>query len=148
MNAHTDRVIGALIGLARATDGNEHLISPESTATIADCLAACRNELTEAEADILLQRIDAQKRKMIPDCFACAAPCGKNNAFDMAALQGEDPKTQKVKGQLLDGICEMAVGGNCKDAVKRFFYKALIVIGMGDFGPEFTESVVRQMQTI
>ena len=143
---HSNSVIGALIGLARATDGNEHLICPEATEVIVDCLAASREFLPEEKANAFLQRIDEQKRRMIPDCFACAAPCGKNNAFDMQRLREEEPQTRALKQQLLAGIQKLAL---CPDkATERFFYKALVVIGIGGLGPEHLEPVIQEMQKL
>ena len=43
-----DKLIGALIGLARPTDGNEHLISPTSTTAIAAGLKALSSGETGA----------------------------------------------------------------------------------------------------
>ena len=47
-SAASDRLIGALIGLARATEGNEHLISAAVTDVAAAVLCA------ETEFDTLL----------------------------------------------------------------------------------------------
>lgn len=143
-----NRLLGELIGLARATDGNEHLISDASTAVIVDCLVASLEPLPQEKLEVLLRRIDEEKHRMTPDCFACAAPCGKNNAYDMGRLQREEPRTREAKLRLLAGIQQMAVGGCTHKAAERFLYKALIVIGMEDFGPEFTESVIQEMKNL
>ena len=140
-----ERLLGALIGLARATDGNEHLISSSATALIVECLNATREALTEEQVTALLQRIEDEKRRMIPDCFACAAPCGKNNAYDMARLQEEEPQVRALKQQLLAGIQDMAAR-DCPETAERFFYKALVVIGIENLEPKHLEPIIREMQ--
>lgn len=126
-----DRLTGALIGLARATDGNEHLISPSSTAVIVNSLSAMLTE--DFSLDALLEQVEQEKRKMVPDCFLCANPCGKNSDYDLRQLQNEQEDVRELKYLLLHGIRSLALCarlGHHDDAVDRFFYKALILIGM------------------
>ena len=140
-----DKLTGALIGLARTTDGNEHLIRPSSTAVVVEGLFAT---LTNVNFDNdalrqLLDRVEEEKRKLVPDCFTCAAPCGKNNDYDMKQLWEADEDIRSLKSLILFGIrgvaayaYHAAVLGYHDDTVDRFFYKALIAIGMEDFGME------------
>lgn len=122
-----DQMIGALIGLARATDGNEHLISETSTALVAECLAA-----TDADATtlaMLMDRIGEEKRKMVPDCFLCACPCGRTDAYDMTRLEKEEKTLWDMKTRLLSGIRRLAAGPR-NPKTDAFLYKALIAVGM------------------
>ena len=140
-----DKLTGALIGLARTTDGNEHLIRPSSTAVVVEGLFAT---LTNVNFDNdalrqLLDRVEEEKRKLVPDCFTCAAPCGKNNDYDMKQLWEADEDIRSLKSLILFGIrgvaayaYHAAVLGYHDDTVDRFFYKALIAMGMEDFGME------------
>lgn len=146
-----DQLTGALIGLARATDGNEHLISPASTAIVVESLANTEDSALEK----LLQRVKAQKREMIPDCFTCAAPCGKNNDYDMADLLREDAQIRELKLQLLSCIriaaadARRAAGlGRHDDSVNLFFYKALIAIGMDGWQKERLLPIVQEAEEI
>ena len=140
-----DRLTGALIGLARATDGNEHLISKGSTEVIVESLFATLTNVNfdNAALEKLLERVEEEKRKMVPDCFVCASPCGKNNDYDMDNLWNADEDIRSLKSLILFGIRGMAayayhaaVLGYHDDTVDRFLYKALIAIGMEDFGME------------
>ena len=140
-----DQLTGALIGLARATDGNEHLISQSSTAVIVEGLFATLTNVNfdNAALEKLLERVKAEKRKMVPDCFTCASPCGKNNDYDMASLWNAEEDIRSLKSLILFGIRGMAayayhaaVLGYREPEVDRFFYKALIAIGMDDWGME------------
>lgn len=149
-----DRLTGALIGLARATDGNEHLISRSATAVIVEGLFAT---LTNVNFDndalsALLNRVEAEKKKMVPDCFTCASPCGKNNDYDMNLLWNAGEDIRSLKSLILFGIRGMAayayhaaVLGYHNDTVDRFFYKALIAIGMEDFGMEELLPIVMEV---
>lgn len=130
-----DRLTGALIGLARATDGNEHLIRPSSTAVIVNCLSAMLTE--DFPPEILLEQVEQEKRKMVPDCFLCANPCGKNSDYDLRQLQNTPEEVRDLKYLLLHGSRSLALCaqqaarlGHHDDAVDRFFYKVLILIGM------------------
>ncbi|MBQ8835490.1 MAG: hypothetical protein IJ001_11300 [Oscillospiraceae bacterium] len=150
LSALRDRLTGSLIGLARATDGNEHLITPSSTEVIVESLFAT---LTDPRSDAavlegLLARVEQEKRKMVPDCFHCASPCGKNSDYDMAALQTAPEEIRALKSLLLLGIQSLAahaLSGRRDDTVNRFFYKALIAVGMDDFGPEELLPIVLEM---
>ena len=138
-----DRLTGALIGLARATDGNEHLINPGATDLIIEGLFAT---LTNVNFDndaltALLARVEEEKRKMVPDCFTCASPCGKNFDYDMEDLWNADADIRSLKSLILFGIrgvaayaYHAAVLGCHDEDVDRFLYKALIVIGMDGYG--------------
>ena len=140
-----DQLTGALIGLARATDGNEHLISESSTAVVVEGLFATLTNVNfdNAALEKLLDRVEAEKRKMVPDCFACASPCSKNNEYNMENLWNADEDIRSLKSLILFGIrgvaayaYHAAVLGYHDEAVNRFFYKALIAIGMDDWGME------------
>lgn len=145
-----DQLAGALIGLARPTDGNAHLISPSATAALIDGLAALRSGADRAALEKLLERIGEEKRKMVPSCFYCASPCGKNDNYDMDRLRDADREVREMKTQLLQGIQEMAVSlqGQPGGAAEGFLYKALIVIGIDEFTPEDLRPILQEMGEI
>lgn len=149
--AHTalpDSLVGALVGLARPTDGNEHLISASSTAVILEGLTS--GTLEDAALEDLLKRVEAEKRNMVPDCFTCASPCGRNSDYDMTELRKADREVQALKYRLLSGIQEMAghirEAGCCGETSERFLYKALIVIGMDAFGAEELQPILQEFE--
>ena len=149
-----DKLTGALIGLARAPDGNEHRIRESATAVIIESLFATLTNVNfdNAALEKLLERVGEEKRKMVPDCFACAAPCGRNNDYDMQDLWNADEDIRSLKSLILFGIRGMAayayhaaVLGCHEQEVDRFFYKALIAIGMDDFGMEELLPIVMEV---
>ena len=125
-----DQLLGKLIGLARPTDGNEHLITPESTCVIVEGLLAIRSGQVEDPFVLaeLLRSIEHQKRNMVPDCFVCACPCGKNDDYSMAHFHSAASEIRTLKTQILERLLALApaVGQNL------ILYQALISLGMED----------------
>lgn len=136
-----NQLIGALIGLARATDGSEHLITPESTAVVAECLAAVSAD--DGQLQRLLASVDAAKRKMVPGCFACANPCGRTSEYHMEDILKEGEDVRRLKLQILDGIRTLAASESHYDS--NILYKALIVIGMDDYTAEDLMPILQEI---
>lgn len=145
VEALQSRLVGALIGLARATDGNAHLISEASTSVVIESLTA-ENSVTILEG--LLRRVKEEKRNMVPDCFTCASPCGRNNDYDLRELEKEPERIRSLKNLLLAGIREMAADYRRTPETDSFFYKALIAVGMEGWSPEGLEAIILEMETM
>lgn len=133
------KLIGELVGLARATDGNEHLITPDSTAVLRRCLSACGEDLVSAEE--LLALVDQAKRKMVPDCFLCANPCGKNAPYDLSRLADQPEWVRVLKEELLAAACRYAGQGG-EDLL---LYQVLILVGMEDAEEDILRSYLEKM---
>lgn len=140
-----DILIGALIGLAKTTDGNEHLISRSSTALIIECLQACNAPDRDVLVADLLNKVDAQKREMAPNCYLCAAPCGKNDPYDMRKLDSDAPEIHDMKNSLLSGIIKMAVNDRADISRAHLYYKTLILIGMDNPNVMMLQSVLSEV---
>lgn len=138
------RLIGELIGLARATDGSEHLICPSATAVIRQCLTAG----PEADLDALKQLVETEKRKMVPDCFLCACPCGRTAAFDLKRLDKEPEAVRQAKLSLLQGIRALAACQGLTVEEECFFYKALVVIGLEGLGEAELPPILQELETL
>lgn len=132
MNSYKSILIGELIGLARATDGNEHLITPSATQVIRDILALEEQALNEGVFAQLREEILEEKRKMVPDCFLCAAPCGKTSAYDLSSMQNHVKEHRVFKERVLSDLSSASVS-------EEFLYKGLIILGMDDIYPELIE---------
>lgn len=138
------KLMGALIGLSRAVDGNEHLISPSSTALVIDALAAERaNETTLRELRI---RAEEEKRKMVPNCFLCANPCGRTSDFDLNELDHADAEVRGLKYQILSRIRTLAASKVSYDPI--LLYQALVVIGMDDYNADDLLPILRNIESI
>ena len=140
-----DKLTGALIGLARATEGNEHVISDSTAAVIVEGLFAT---LTNVNFDndallTIMDRVDVEKRKLVPEYYKCASACGRNNDYDMQKLWNADEDIRSLKSLILFGIRGVAVYayhaavlGYKDDTIHKFLYKALFAVGMDDWGME------------
>ncbi|MBO5197723.1 MAG: hydroxylamine reductase [Lachnospiraceae bacterium] len=149
-----DKLTGALIGLARATEGNEDVIAESTDRIVLEGLFTTvtnvnfNNETIQA----LIERVGEEKRRLIPSCYECAASCGKNNDYDMNHLWQADEDIRSLKSLILFGIRGMAayayhaqVLGYRDEAVQKFFYKALFAIGMDDWGMEELLPIVMEV---
>ena len=138
-----EQLTGTLIGIARAVDGNEHLISGSTDKIVREGLAAALSDtsLGNDSLSALIQDAENEKRKLIPLCYECAVPCGKNNNYDMRRLYTAEEDICSLKLLILCGIrsmavyaCRAAALGHTDPEVNRFFYQALFAIGEESFG--------------
>ena len=148
-----DQLTGALIGLARATDGNEHMLSDTTAAAVVEGLFAT---LTNVNFDndalrALLARVEEEKRKLVPECFRCSS-CGRTENYDMAKLWNADEDIRSLKSLILFGIrgvaayaYHAAVLGYRDEAIHKFLYKALFAIGTEDWGMEELLPIVMEV---
>lgn len=133
MNTWEETLLGELVGLARATEGNEHLITESVTEVIAEILR--ENVCSEAQYSQYSAKIDAAKRDMVPDCFLCANPCGRTAALDLEALKGESPQIQATKFAILEEIRSLAGSERSQDLDKKL-YRGLVLLGLEGYSPE------------
>lgn len=124
MDAAETRLIGALIGLARATDGNT--VRTEETGRLMRAgLAALRKNAHQT----LVEKIHAEKRILAPDCATCGAPCGKTADYDIKQWKNEAEPVQEQKWMLLKRLVEVAVACSDSAEVDYFLTKALFALG-------------------
>ncbi len=130
MNNEKRRLIGELIGIARATDGNEHLIIPSATELIIEILSL-KGELSASSFEDFLKRIMDEKRKTVPDCFLCANPCGRTAGFNFDDLLKEPTDIQQLKEHILKRAEDIAtIYEDLPADAASWVYKALVVIGI------------------
>lgn len=138
-----DELTGALIGLARATEGNEQLVTEEMNQLVLEGLFTTITNVNfnDETLKLLIDKIEDTKKKLVPNCFTCSDSCGRNNNFDMSTLWTTDEDIRSLKSLILFGIRGMAayayhasVFGYTDETISKFFYKALFAIGMKDWG--------------
>ena len=138
-----DELTGALIGLARATEGNEQLVTEEMNQLVLEGLFTTITNVNfnDETLKLLIDKIEDTKKKSVPNCFTCSDSCGRNNNFDMSTLWTTDEDIRSLKSLILFGIRGMAayayhasVLGYTDETISKFFYKALFAIGMKDWG--------------
>ena len=138
-----DELTGALIGLARATEGNEQIVTEEMNQLVLEGLFTTITNVNfnDETLKLLIDKIEDTKKKLVPNCFTCSDSCGRNNNFDMSTLWTTDEDIRSLKSLILFGIRGMAayayhasVLGYTDETISKFFYKALFAIGMKDWG--------------
>ena len=137
-----DELTGALIGLARATEGNEQLVTEEMNQLVLEGLFTTITNVNfnDETLKLFINKIEDTKKKLVPNCFTCSGSCGRNNNFDMNTLWTTDEDIRSLKSLILFGIRGMAayayhasVLGYTDETISKFFYKALFAIGMKDW---------------
>lgn len=134
-----DKLTGALIGLSRAVEGNEDLITKSTDKLIIKGLFTTITNVNFNNGTIseLIECVDKEKRRFIPNCFSCESSCERNENYNISDIWNADDDIRSLKSLILFGIRGMAayayhamVLGYTDEEVNRFFYKALLVIGM------------------
>ena len=79
-----DKLTGALIGLARATDGNTQPTDNTYKLLIKGLFTTITNvNFNESTIQALIDEVHAEKQTLVPNCSTCASPCGRNNDYDI-----------------------------------------------------------------
>lgn len=133
MTTWEETLIGELVGLARATEGNEHLITESVTEIIVEILNA--NIYSYAQYAAYSAKIEAAKREMVPDCFHCANPCGRTAALDLKSLERESRQIQETKFAILSEIRTMACSKRSHKTDLKL-YRGLVILGLEGYSPE------------
>ena len=134
-----DKLTGALVGLARAVEGNADLVTKETDKLVVEGLFTTITNVNFDDETIsaLIKRVHDEKERLVPRCLSCASVCGRNDDYDMDDLWHGDEDIRSLKSLILFGIrgvaayaYHAAVLGYADEEVNRFFYKALFAIGM------------------
>ena len=138
-----DQLTGALIGLARATEGNEALVNETTDRLVLEGLFTTITNVNFNNETIsaLIKKIEAEKERLVPKCLCCSSACGRNDNYDMNELWNANEDIRSLKSLILFGIRGVAAYAYHADVlgyrdadVNQFFYKALFAIGMKDWG--------------
>lgn len=139
-----DRLVGALIGLSRAVDNNEHLITPDTNAALLRALTAA----TSAECEAALTALQQQKRLLVPNCFDCASPCGRTADCDFPALLDAAPDARDARLSLLDALRTLARAQSTPDPEAcAFLYRALFALGTETYAPADLQPYQNEAET-
>ena len=135
-----DELTGALISLARAVDGSTAISKRTGQIIIEGLFTTVTNvNFDNASIENMIQKVRAEKERLVPDCSKCQSPCGKTDEYDMQQLWDTNEDIRSLKSLILFGIRGMAAYAyhanvlNYEDAeVNRFFCEALFMIGYGE----------------
>lgn len=148
-----DELTGALVGLARATEGNEHLVTAQMNQLVLESLfATLTNVNFDAESlNGLIEKVHVAKNVLVPDCGTCDNMCGRTDDYDLELLWKEQEDIRSLKSLILFGIRGVAayayhaeVLGYRDKEISDLIYKALIAIGL-EWGMEELLPLVLQV---
>ncbi len=131
-----DELTGALIGLARASEGCK--LTPAAHRVMIEGLFTTLTNVNFNEETIRKQIEAARREKaaLRPECLACAAPCGGKEECDMSRLWTDNEDIRSLKSLILFGLKGVAayayhalVLGYSDDEVNRFLYEGLFAVG-------------------
>jgi len=140
-----DKLTGALIGLARAAEGNETRVNNAVAAVVVEGLFATLTNVNFDDDALLaiLDRVGDEKKKLVSECFVCADACDRNLDYDMNKLWNDEEDIRSLKSLILFGIrgvaayaYHAAVLGYKDEVIHAFLLKALRAIGRDDWGME------------
>lgn len=142
------RLIGALIGLARSTEGNEHLVNDGTASLVLAGLRAAASE-DDAGMEEMLRLVTEEKRRMVPDCFYCACPCGRTSDYDLSQLQKLPEDLHRLKMQILTAITDAAASSNgYRRSQQEVFYLSLFAVGMEDWDADQLRTVLQRAENL
>ncbi len=132
-----DELTGALIGLARATDGASQMTPDTWRIMIEGLFTTVTNvNFNEATLTKLIDRVHEEKNKLVPDCAECSSACARTEDYDMKLLWDAQEDVRSLKSLILFGVRGMAAYahhamllGYTDDEVNIFFAKALFAVG-------------------
>ena len=135
-----DELTGALISLARAVDASTAISKRTGQIIIEGLFTTVTNvNFDDASIENMIQKVRAEKERLVPDCSKCQSPCGKTDEYDMQQLWDANEDVRSLKSLILFGIRGMAayayhanVLNYEDDEVNRFFCEALFMIGYGE----------------
>lgn len=140
-------LLGAAVGLVRAADSNSR--TDEGTFALlikafsllkqfaeavcsADTVGETEAEMTQAELlksklPEAVEKIHAEKYRLVPDCSSCAAPCGRTEDYDVRRIIDAPPEIRTAKLCLVQSLLNTAVGRPFSDE------KTIMCIARGIF---------------
>ncbi len=138
-----DQLTGALIGLARAIDGDSLPTDSTWKVIVEGLFTTVTNvNFNEETVSALIERVHAEKNALVPMCCGCGAPCGRTEDYDLSLLWNAQEDIRSLKSLILFGIRGVAayayhamVLGYTDQELYRFLAKALFAVGE-DWGME------------
>lgn len=134
MNPLNDQLLGALVGLSRASESKE--ISEYAGKTLVEGLSLAHNlELVsdfanETEILTMIDRLHEAKSQMAPDCAACQYPCGRTFDYEMEEVYSAAKALREAKLLLFRQLGQIAACSLASDKqeLRQFLSDALFQI--------------------
>ena len=102
-----DTLLGALVGLARATT-NEPKTDDTDEVLNAGLRLAAQPDAPEKRLQRMLAIVQTEKHRVAPGCATCAMPCGNTNDYDFVRLWAAPESIRTLKLQMLSAAFALA----------------------------------------
>lgn len=148
-------IIGAIIGLARAVEGNKNRPSATTHNAILFAMYCVLPGMAVDERQIeeQLLTLHREKERLVPRCFTCTKACGRNDDFDLYTIGELAPDLLAAKDALLFGLLALeplmrnpTQNGVYHDTID-FIYKGFFFVGY-DCGKEETYLVLTELEKV
>lgn len=146
-----DELTGALIGLAKASQGNG-LTESAQRIMLEGLFATITNvNFNEKTIRACIEAIAREKAELVPNCANCANPCGRTSEYDMNEIWNADEDIRSLKSLILFGLRGMAAYayhalmlGYSDPEINNFFCHGLFAIS-SNWGMEELLAVVMKV---
>ena len=110
-------LMGCLIGLARTCSNNPP--TDETEGLLLAGLHAADEAVAMAPERLraLIDRVRADKIAVSPGCATCAAPCGKNDDYDLRRMDAAEPAVREEKERMLRALMQCGHQGRMSKLV-------------------------------
>ena len=102
-----DELLGALVGLARATTSEPKTDDTDEVLNAGLRLAAQPDAPAE-KLQQMLAIVRTEKHRVAPNCATCAMPCGNTAEYDLARLWSAPQTVRELKLQMLSAAAHLA----------------------------------------
>ena len=79
-------------------------------------------ELLKSKLPEAVEKIHAEKHRLVPDCSSCAAPCGRTEDYDVRRIIDAPPEIRTAKLCLVQSLLNTAVGWPFSDEKKDYVH--------------------------
>lgn len=102
-----DTLLGALVGLARATTSEPKTEDTDAVLN-AGLRLAVRPDASEETLQRMLTIVRTEKHRVAPGCAGCAMPCGNTNDYDLTRLWNAPEAVRSLKLRMLAAALVLA----------------------------------------
>lgn len=149
-------LVGALIGLVRATDGMVNMTENTFNIILDGLRMLGTDERSDSdEIQSMIDRVHIDKHTLVPDCSVCGSPCGRTEDYDWKSVRkraesGSELDVYKLKvldilQRLPDSIKIDELRAD--DAMRFLICRAVFSLGEQWSGIEM-ETLIKELKTI
>ena len=102
-----DQLLGALIGLARATTSEPKSEDTDDVLNAGLRLAA-KQDAPEERLRRMIDIVHTEKHRIAPNCATCAMPCGNTADYDLARFYAAPQSVRALKQRLFAALFRLA----------------------------------------